>query len=241
MKMIRIQGLLLFTLALSLFFVSCKRNIVTGTGDITTASRQAGSFDKIVIKLPVDAVINVGNSNSVSVKTYENLHEYIKTDIADNTLTIYSDEGIILEDDITFTIGTSSLKMLKIAGAADAEINGNVAADRFDLKVSGASSVDISQLNTEYFLAKLSGASKLTIESGKVGTAEYRVSGAAKIYAFGLMADNAKAKLSGAGKAEVNVSEKLEAKISGAGYIDYKGHPTVSSKISGAGSVNDVN
>lgn len=230
-------------LILSLTLVSCKRSYIKGEGEITKEKRTIQTFDKLKINLPVDAIILVdeSNENFVSLGTYENLHKYIKTEISDNTLRIYSDNSLSMNKDIEVKVSTTALTRLEITGNADAAIKGTVEADNFELHVTGNAEVDIQELHTDGFTAKLSGSSELKVGKGTSNHAVYKVTGSGDIDATGLETKVADAKVSGAGEMNLNVLEELNAHITGAGKIDYKGHPKVSSHITGAGSLNDRN
>lgn len=224
-----------------LCFASCKENVVHGKGNITSQQRQTAVFDKIVIDMAVDATIIVGDAHAVQVKAHDNLQEHIKVDVTGNTLRIHKSGIMFSDDDIHVTIHLPVFAKLEINGAADADIQGDVKGESFELHVRGASDVDMQQVHVDKLNVKLSGASELRIDSGVVSSATYNVTGAGEIDASKLQTKKAIAKVSGAGEMSLNVTEKLDAKITGAGEIDYTGHPQVSSKITGAGVLNDRN
>ncbi len=200
-------------------------------------------FDKVVVDLPADADIYVGDGNSVEVKTHGNLQEYVLTEVTGNTLRIYKKSGIMKLDfsKVDISIHMPAISKLEINGAADAKIEGDVKGESFELHVRGASDVDIAQVHVDKLDVQLSGASELDIRSGAVGYANYKVTGAGEVDASELDTKEAKARVSGAGDMRLHVTEKLDARISGAGEIGYTGHPELKSKVSGIGSISDRN
>lgn len=229
--------------AFAISFTSCKRNMVRGKGEVTSTSRTVGGFDKIEIDIPVDVNITVDKTSehSLNIKTHDNLHQYIKSEIRGNTLHIFSEEWLYGNTDIDLVISTQSLTLLDINGAADAVIKGDIQEKEFRLDISGTAEVDIEELNTDAFLANLNGSSELIIRGGSSNNINFDVNGAGEINAMGLKSKVAKAEVSGAGEMQLNVSDELFADITGAGTIDYKGHPKITSDITGAGTLNDRN
>lgn len=229
-------------LAVILLFSSCKENVVRGKGEVTTKDRKVAGFNKVVIDMAVDATIVVGQGTGIRIKAQDNLHEHIKTTVKNNTLVIEYDKGILLKnEDIHVTIAMPAIVKLAIKGAADADIKGDVRANKFELEVKGASDVEIDELHVATLVVKLSGASELDIRSGIAGYAEYKVTGAGEIKAEKLVSNKVKAKVSGAGEMALHVKDSLNANIAGAGEINYTGHPHITSRIAGAGYLNDRN
>lgn len=242
MKNQLLKASLAYVLLAGLFlFSSCKENVVRGKGSLTTETRQVQSFDKIIIDVAIDATIVVGGAHSMEIKAKENLHDHIKTEVNGTTLRIYNDDIIYNRDDITATIHLPTISMLEINGAADAVVKGDVKGPNFELKVFGASEVDIEQVHVDSMSVNLSGASELKIAGGTAGAARYKVTGAGEIRANGVETKNATAKVSGAGEMDLFVTEKLDADITGAGEINYKGHPQITSDVTGAGELIDKN
>ncbi|MCB0697797.1 MAG: DUF2807 domain-containing protein [Chitinophagaceae bacterium] len=231
------------TASLLLFAASCKEETVHGEGAITTEQKSVSDFDKIIIDLPGNANIYVGETAEVDVKTHHNLHEYIKTEVTAGTLRVYRKSGILNFDfsNIDINIHLPRLAKLQINGAADAKIHGDLNGDDFELHVRGASDVEIEKMHIDKLDVVLSGASELDINSGTVNSANYKVTGAGEVNAEKLVTAEAKARVSGAGDMRLHVTNKLDARISGAGEIGYTGHPELTSKVTGIGSITDRN
>lgn len=239
---------LLFVTALviaSATFISCKRNVTKGKGESGTETRTVGSFSTIQIEAPIKAVIKVDSAAqpSFELSGYNNLLKLVKTEVRGNTLRIYVDDLVHIDSDrdVLATITTNSLANLEISGAAEAEIQGNVTAQNFDLEVSGAGDVTIDNITANTFTANMSGAGDLDIKGGSVTKAVFDVTGAGEVTAFPLAARQVVANVTGAGDIEVNASEKLDADIAGAGSIRYKGHPAITQSIAGAGEIAEAN
>ncbi len=224
---------------------ACSEHTIVGRGDDKTESRQlpSGAFTRIEIDAPVNAHISIGEAPSLTFKGYANVLPYLRTEIRDNTLHIFTDDhtDLHLRKNITAAITLPHLTALEVSGAAHVLVAGDLHTSAFDLDLSGAGSVDIESMHVESLDADMSGAATLALLNGSGGAGGYDISGAGKINAFGVMHRRAAFDMSGAAKAEVTVSEELDAEISGAGTIRYKGHPSIRKDISGAGSLYEAN
>jgi len=224
---------------------SCKINVIKGSGNKTTTTPDVSTFNAVDIAIPVKAVITVKDGPvGVQLSGYENILKHIKASVENNKLVIrydFDDTWTVHGDDITATINMPSLTALKLTGAPDANVHGNLTGGDFRLTISGASDIEIDSINTDNFTADVSGAADIKINGGNVKRATYSISGAGDIKAFRLQAQETSASISGAGDGQVTALQKLTASISGAGEIKYKGHPTITQNISGVGELTDSN
>lgn len=226
---------------LSVFFVSCKENVIRGEGEKVVEQRKVSAFNKISIDLASDATIVVGKDYGLQLNAQGNLHEHIKTEVVNKTLKIHHRGMVMTSEGIDLVITVPSLIGLDINGAADANIEGDVKADIFKLAVRGTSDVDIDEMHVNKLDVKISGASDLAVNSGYAAIAGYKITGTGTIEAPRLRSKKVVARISGAGEMSLHVIDSLDARITGTGEINYTGHPQVTSKVTGAGYVNDKN
>lgn len=222
---------------------SCRENTISGHGNIGNEMRDMGSFNAIEIAVPLKASIRVGGTQSVKLSGYSNILKYIKTEVKDNKLKIFTDPGVKIDNAeyLTAEINIPSLGQLVMEGAPDAEVHGAITGQDFQLTISGASDVTIDEVNTTSFSTSVSGAGDVKVNKGTVQQATYSVAGAGDIKAYGLHSTETAATVSGAGDIDVYAAQKLTASISGAGTVRYKGHPQVTTQTSGMGGVEDAN
>ena len=240
------KSLLIFILSFSvILFTACRQVGIRGHGKEGTELRNMPQFTSVEIDAPVDATIDItsGNQGSVELSGYQNLISYIKTEVKEGVLHIYTTDDIYFSTNknVQAHIITGSLSSISISGASDAIVHGNATGPEFSIEVSGAAKVIVDTLNVQNFSSDLSGVAKIEVKSGSVQTAKYQVSGDGTIKAFNLQSKDVTADISGLGKVEINAQEKLSTSISGAGTVRYKGHPSLSSETSGSGTVSDAN
>lgn len=122
------------------------------------------------------------------------------------------------------------------SGAAKVFINGFTDEEQVRLSFSGASKVDIGEINADKLILDFSGASKAKI-SGHVGKLEVETSGASQLILDDLYARDVDVNSSGASHIQVNAQKTLQVDASGASKITYKGRPSISKDVSGASFV----
>ena len=224
---------------------SCRMNVLTGSGNKTTATASVSAFNEVNVEVPIKTVITLKEGTpSVQFSGYENILKHIKASVENNKLTIHydlDDTWTIHGGDVTATITLPAMMALSMSGAPDADVHGNISGSSFKLTISGASDINIDSINVDNFTADVSGAGDIKINGGNVKRAVYTISGAGDIKAFKLQSQESSASISGAGDAQFTALQKLTASISGAGEIKYKGHPVITKNISGVGSLTDAN
>lgn len=237
---------LLWIIMLVAVCASCKRKVVRGEGAVQTVERNVTEFYAVDIDMPLKAQIHIASNTGAPVlliKAQKNLQNEVKTEVKNGVLRLYTEKLFHFrsDKDIIAEINIPQLRALTITGAGDADIDGNLTGENFELKVTGAGDVNIQNINTNRFVAKLSGAGDVSVKSGKVNEADLRITGLGDIKAYGLQAHSTAASVTGAGDIQITTLGNLNASITGAGDIKYKGKPNVSTSITGPGSVEAVN
>lgn len=140
-------------------------------------------------------------------------------------------------------ITTPSLEHIELSGASEAYLfeseemiaTGNV----FTVELSGASMIDIEDIEAKKMIIDASGASSVYVE-GTTQELDVDASGSSSIYAVSLEAVEADVDVSGASDARVNVSEALVVEATGASSVEYAGDPSLKSGQSGASDIRKI-
>lgn len=189
-----------------------------GSGNITTESREVSDFKAIDVSGAFEVEIIVQKDFSIQVEADDNLLQFIKTEVSGDTLKISSEKSFKSNNPLKIRI---------------------TAPDIDNLDLSGASKVNLVNLNNDSLSLDSSGASKIKIE-GTTKTFTVEMSGASKLDAENLKAENVSVDSSGASSASVFVTNELKANLSGATNVVYSGNPkNVEKKTSGASSVKE--
>lgn len=206
--------------ALTVLVSSCKKDLITGSGEIKTEQRTLENFTNVSTEGSSKVHIVKGNVFEVKVKAYTNLLPYLETIVQNGKLSIrYKNTSSVRNDNSEIFITMPALTALSSYGSGDIDADGefNGATD-FNAEIRGSANISIAH----------GAAQKLVLQS----------SGSGNFKSFGLTAQHADIFISGSGNAEITVAQKLKAAINGSGNVYYKGTPSaIENNINGSGKV----
>lgn len=90
--------LVLLLLAAMLAVTACNLGIIKGSGDLISETRQVGHFDGIALSATGRVIITQDGSESLTIKTDDNVMKHIKTAVENGILMLSFEEGINLID-----------------------------------------------------------------------------------------------------------------------------------------------
>lgn len=206
-------------LALSFGLVSCNKEKISGSGPITTESRNLRNFHNVRLDGNSKLFIIGGTDFKVEIKGYENIIPKLKTFVEDGTLKIGFDKNVTISNDNTeIHVTMPALVNVNTFGNGDVGITGTfIGMENLALQKEGLGKIDVQNTTTRNF--------NLTL----IGNIDFS--------GFGLSAENAIVKITGNGDAELTATKKLNVTLSGNGTVYYKGSPEVVTSISGTGKV----
>jgi hypothetical protein len=210
---------------------------VTGHGNVVTKERNVDSFTGIKVSSGIDVYLRQGDKVSVSVEADENLHEYIRTEVRNGILNVYSETNIRNAERKRVHVTMKDIESIKTTSAGDVIGEGKITSDRLELSASSAGDIKLDVKATDIIVdISSSGDISLTGETDKLRA---DLSSAGDLNAYELSTRVADLSVSSAGDADINVSEKLYARASSAGDINYKGDPrNVDAHSSSAGGIH---
>lgn len=222
MNHIRIFLLLFVTLA----FYSCEGFFpcLEGNGKLTIESRAVANFSGIYNASEFNISVFYSTQTSLEVEADENLQQYIKTYVTDNSLVVEVDDNRCLEsvNPIQITVRCPSLSRAVLTGSGDVDIY-SFSNDYFTATLSGSGDMELNDLIIGNDLQVTnSGSGDLTID-GKAKNSVYVLTGAGDINADRFRVDNCSVTLAGSGKMRVNFISTLTGLLSGSGNIHYVG------------------
>lgn len=237
MKSLRYFTLVVLGIAIT-SCASCQiRKTVYGDRNVVKKERSTGDFTGVSTSSAIDVIITQGDAVKVELEADENLHEYIKTEVKDGTLRIYTDANI---REAAMRRVHVTMKEISYAGTSSAgDIIGQtpVRTDRLKLSATSAGDIKLDVYAREINL-DASSSGNITL-SGEADMLKASLSSAGDLNAFGLKVKEAEVSASSAGDADIWVTERLKASSSSAGDINYKGDPTnVDAHSSSAGGVH---
>jgi hypothetical protein len=217
---------------------SCRFNCVHGSGNQISETRKFGEFDRISVSGGYKVVLKQDSSFGIKITADDNLLKYIKTEVANQKLKIYSKRNFCNNSQLVINIGVKSLKELKATGGIELISDGKIITKDIAFKLTGATKLSI-ELNAINVTTTGSGATEVNLK-GNASSHIIDLSGSGKVNALDFAVNNCDIQTAGVGESRVNVTNILNIHSSGASSVKYKGNPQITNDKSGASSVEKV-
>ena len=209
---------------------------VQGSGNIVTQEREVAEFSKVHLKGSGKVFLTPGETQSLEIKTDDNIMPLIETEVSGRKLTISHGNNRLRPTVFEVYITIRKLEEIGISGSGDITGMGRFMTDSLYAEISGSGDVELEVL-TDFLETRISGSGSVDL-AGKAGEFKVSVSGSGKINAFGVDAQHVSVQVSGSGDCRISASESLDARISGSGDVYYRGQPKIDARVSGSGSLN---
>jgi hypothetical protein len=251
-KPVSFRSLILLIISLMLFTNAHSQSFfpVRGTGTAIDKKINVADFKGIDVSGGIDVILVQGSSESLTLTAQENLFDYIKTEVVNGTLKIYTRNNIWSTQQMKARITFKNINNLKVSGGGDIYSETPVNVDGLDVYISGGGDFS-SEINSEQLKfsiagggdAEISGKTKdynISVSGGgdlksrvNAGITFCRIVGGGDLYLRNdAQASEADIDISGGGDADIKMStEKLKCSVGGGG----------DALISGQASVFDIN
>ncbi len=212
---------------------------IMGSGDVITEERQLGLFDAVSVNGKFNVELHISDSNKLIINAYEDLMEYINTDINNNTLVIDFQLKTGRYKKIEIDVYVNSINSLEVSSGASINSTDTVYAFSFNhLVSSGAQSSLI--LNVDDLHLESSSGSRAVI-MGLARTVRAKTNSGAQIRAAELSADVCHIDASSGANAQVTANNELHVNASSGSNVRYGGNPAVQNiSTSGGASVKPL-
>nr|WP_315203196.1 head GIN domain-containing protein [uncultured Flavobacterium sp.] len=220
---------------------NAQSNRIKGNGKIVTEKRSTAGYDEISVSGFFDVILVSGKEGKITIKGEENLLAYVKVEVKDNVLKIYTEKNINIstKEDIVLTVPFEKISAVSLSGSGDVKSKNTIVATNFKAKLSGSGDLTLDVKSTD-FEANLSGSGDVVV-TGNTDSFTSKTSGSGDVDAVNLIAKKANLTVSGSGDMKVNCSDSLYARVSGSGDIAYKGNPqSKDTKVSGSGDISKI-
>lgn len=212
---------------------------VIGNGNVTTKTVTTGDYDGVKVVGSLDVHLEKGDEGNITVKTDDNLQEYIIIEVKDNTLVVRTKKNMYLKTKkgIHVTVPFDDISSVALVGSGDVDSKDVVASDNLSVSVTGSGDMTL-EAKAKNLSSKVTGSGDITL-SGTTTNLEVTVTGSGDFAGGNLIAENTEAKVSGSGDATVYAKSSLKARVSGSGDIEYKGNPEKrDTKVAGSGEIS---
>src|SRR5476649_1278343 len=193
---------------------------VEGNGHITKQSRELGHFNALATSVGGNIEVRIGDTESVTIETDDNLQALIETVIENGTLRIRPQKKDQQLDTRTLRIVVQSKGLERFA-------------------VGGSGSVDARDLQSDAVSIALGGSGNMKA-GGRADHLQVSIGGSGKVQAGQLAVHDASVSIGGSGQATVNALQTLSVSVAGSGDVGYYGNPQVSKNVIGSGAVKHL-
>lgn len=209
-------------LVLSLFIASCSSDddIIHGSGNLSTETRELDSFNQVSSLGVFDVSITQGSSQSVEIIADDNIIHHVNTIVEDGQLKLSLDDDNYRNISLQANIVVERINGITNSGVGDITISNVDESGSFNIFNSGTGNISIQGT-----------AESLAIENEGTG----------KFKGFLFTVSDCEIEIIGSGDCEVNVTNTLDVDIAGSGDVHYKGSPSLNTTISGSGSIVNAN
>jgi hypothetical protein len=230
---------------------------IVGRGPLETQTFDFHGFTRVQAATAFEVNIVRSDEFSVSVTTNENIFDYLALERTGDTLYVQLKAGSYTLASLKATITIPDLFSVDVSGASSATVSGFSSSHALTLKASGASSIELADMQSGELELLISGASRITgsinsgngsfnisgvstLEiSGSGGNLEVTGSSASSVILREFIAGNISVSYSGATSGSVNANGELDVLLSGASSLRYFGNPTLGDvNVSGGSSIN---
>ena len=231
---------------------------LTGSSNIETREMNYTGFTKLEVSNAFEVDISRGDTYFVSITANDNLFEHLDIHQNGKTLNIgLKQPRIYVRTTQKVAIVMPDLDRLELSGASRGEVRGFISDNPVEFDLSGASSLEINDLEAGDTVFDISGASEVlgyiktadcSMDISGASTVELvgsavdiyiKASGASKVRLPDFPVKDAEVELSGASNGTINASGRLDADVSGASELNYTGGPTMGIiELSGGSRLN---
>jgi hypothetical protein len=210
---------------------------VRGNHNVVKKERKVQPFKGVKVSSGIDVYLSQGSNERVVVEADENLHEYIKTEVSNGVLKVYSEANIRDAERKRVYVTTEEINYVATSSAGDIIGETPVKTDKLDVSASSAGDIAL-EVTADEINVDISSSGDVTLR-GTSRKLDASLSSAGDLNANDLEVKEAEISASSAGDADVNVSDKIIARASSAGDITYTGNPKyIDAHSSSAGGIH---
>ncbi len=217
--------------------------IIRGSGELTSESRDIGSFEEVQLDGAGRLIITQGAAESLEISAEDNIIEELTSQVTGDTLILgFRDQSwrrsVIPTEVIRYELTVTDLTKITLNGAGEVTMD-TLKTDSLDIGINGAGRIAINELTVaENLNIKIIGAGTIEL-AGTASNQSISIDGTGNFRAEDLHTDNTTIEINGLGNGTVWVEDTLDISIKGAGNVTYYGDPHVTQNITGAGDIDN--
>lgn len=209
---------------------------IKGNGAIRQETRALGNFNGIALSVPAQVEVRMGNVESVSIETDENILALLETAVEKGTLHIRPSRRNLNLQPRTLKVVVQARQIGQLAIGGGGSIKAaTLKTPKLELDIGGAGSIEVSGLESDSVATAVGGSGDVKL-GGTTRKLTVSIGGSGDVKAGQLKAEDVSVNIGGSGDVTVWAARSLSAAIAGSGDIEYYGDPQVKTAVVGAGS-----
>ena len=153
-------------------------NSVKGSGNIIAEDREVAEFTKVRLKGSGNVILTQGQTQSLQIKTDDNIMPLIETTVNGKKLTISHGKHHLRPTTFEVFITVENLEGVSIAGSGDVIGKSRFVTDTFYSAISGSGDIDL-EVETGRLKSAISGSGSINL-SGRSDSFDASISGSGK-------------------------------------------------------------
>lgn len=226
-------------LSVLLVFSSCDYEKIYAEGEVTSIKYDINDYNGLRVSDAFHVYVLFSESEEeIRIAANNNLHEKIvvKKDGDELIIRLKDRTSVNGKAVMNAYITTKNLSKFKIDGASRLILENQWEVQDGKITISGASDFK-GELLADRLQMNLEGASSVDL-FGSISSLEAEISGSSDLLDYDLNISNLNINLYGASTASLSVNESISIKASGASVLNYKGDATIQeSELSGSSSI----
>jgi hypothetical protein len=210
---------------------------VQGSGTIKKQNRELAHFTGVSMSLAGSLELRMGNTESVSVETDDNLLPLVETVVEDGTLRVRTaKKHMSLEaHTLKIVVTARTIDHLSLGGSGTIDAD-TLRSPKLQLDLGGSGTITIKNVESDTLAVALGGSGAVKA-GGSARKLSVSIGGSGDVQAESLKADDVSVNIGGSGQATVAPKQALSVSIAGSGDVNYYGDPAVNKSIVGSGGV----
>ena len=212
---------------------------VQGSGKMQKQTRALTHFTGVNFNVPGDMELRLGNSESITIETDDNLLPLIESVIEDGVLKIrpIKRNTNLHTRTMKIVVIAKSIDRLALSGSGSIDSDA-LKANKLQFDIGGSGSINVKGIDAEAVAISLGGSGDMKSGAGRTNSMSVSIGGSGDVDVGKVEAGDASVSVAGSGEAIVWARSGLSVTIAGSGDVNYYGDPKISRSVVGSGAVN---
>lgn len=211
---------------------------VEGSGKVVKQTRQLAHFTGVKLNVPGDMVLRLGNTESITIETDDNILPLIESVIEDGTLQIrpLKRNTSLQTRYMRIVVMAKNIERLALSGSGSIDADA-LKANQLTFDIGGSGSINVKGMQARAVAISVGGSGDFKGGPGKVNSLSVSIGGSGDVDVGRVQTNEASVSVAGSGEAIMWADAGLSVTIAGLGDVSYYGDPKLSTSVTGSGDI----